>query len=115
MSDCVFCDIVAGTSPAIVVRRWVDAVAIEPRHPVTPGHWLVIPSVHVDDATTEPLVTGVAFARAAEIAPYPCNLITSADTQATQTVWHLHIHVVPRCEGDGLALPWTTQRGRAVQ
>ncbi len=37
----------------------------------------------------------------------PCNLITSAGREATQTVFHLHIHVVPRRDGDGLALPWT--------
>lgn len=45
--------------------------------------------------------------RAAEIAPHPSNLITSAGAEATQSVFHLHVHIVPRGENDGLALPWT--------
>jgi histidine triad (HIT) family protein len=44
---------------------------------------------------------------AAELATPPCNIITSAGSDATQTVFHLHLHVVPRRAGDGLALPWT--------
>jgi histidine triad (HIT) family protein len=39
----------------------------------------------------------------------PCNIITSVGAEATQTVFHLHLHVVPRRFGDGLALPWTGQ------
>jgi len=47
----------------------------------------------------------------------PCNVITSVGREATQSVFHLHVHVVPRREGDGLALPWTpnTDRQRAEQ
>lgn len=107
---CVFCGIIAGVAPAVVVREWPDAVAIVPLDPVTPGHLLVVPRVHVVDATVDPEVTGVAMRRAAELAAPPCNLITSAGAAATQTVWHLHIHVVPRRVGDGLPLPWTPQQ-----
>ncbi|MEU7170383.1 HIT domain-containing protein [Micromonospora tulbaghiae] len=108
--QCVFCAIVAGTSPATFVRRWDDAVAIVPLGPVTGGHVLVIPTVHVVDALQDLAVTGVTFARAAEIAPHPCNLITNAGRVATQSVFHLHVHVVPRAEDDGLALPWYSGR-----
>jgi histidine triad (HIT) family protein len=45
--------------------------------------------------------------RAAELAVTPCNLITSAGRAATQSVMHLHLHLVPRLDGDGLALPWS--------
>lgn len=107
MSNCVFCAIVAGTEPATVVRRWDDAIAIVPLGPVTPGHVLVIPAVHVQDATVDPDVTAVAMRRAAELADAPCNIITSAGREASQTVPHLHVHIVPRTFGDGLALPWT--------
>jgi histidine triad (HIT) family protein len=106
MSDCVFCAIVAGTAPATVVRRWADAIAIVPLGPVTPGHVLVIPAAHVSDWTADPLVSAVAMARAVEIGSYPSNLITSAGVEATQSVFHLHLHIVPRCDNDGLALPW---------
>src|SRR5690606_25182872 len=107
--DCVFCQIVAGEAPATVIREWPDAIAIVPLRPVAPGHVLVIPRTHVADATVDPDVTAVTMRRAAELAVPPCNLITSAGRPATQTVFHLHIHVVPRRVGDGLAL----QIGRA--
>lgn len=104
---CVFCRIVAGQAPAKIVRSWHDAVAIVPLGPVADGHLLVIPRIHVPDATANPDVTAAAFRRAAQIMPYPSNLITSAGKEATQSVSHLHVHVVPRATGDGLALPWT--------
>ena len=106
---CVFCRIVSGESPAEIVAQWPDAIAIVPTRPVTPGHILVIPRGHVVDARHDPIVAGVAFARAASLGSGPCNLITSAGSLATQTVFHLHVHVVPRRQGDGLALPWTNQ------
>jgi len=106
---CVFCAIVAGEAPATVIREWPDAIAIVPLRPVAPGHVLVIPRTHVADATVDPDVTAVTMRRAAELAVPPCNLITSAGRPATQTVFHLHIHVVPRRVGDGLALPWSVR------
>lgn len=109
MTDCVFCRIIAGQAEATVLRRWPDAIAIRPRGGgCTPGHMLVIPRVHVPDVATDPLVSATAMARAAELADaQPCNVITSRGAVATQTVFHLHIHVIPRCANDGLALPWT--------
>ncbi len=106
-AGCVFCAIARGDAPATVVRRWPEAVAIVPRRPVTAGHTLVIPHVHVADALERPEVAGRVMRRAAELAPHPCNLITSAGGVATQTVFHLHVHIVPRAAGDGLALPWS--------
>jgi len=110
---CVFCEIIAGRSPAQFVYTWPDAVAFVPLNPVVPGHTLVVPRVHVDDAVADPIVTAVTFARAAWYAPRfcgSCNLITSAGAAATQTVFHLHVHIVPREHGDGLPLPWTPQQ-----
>jgi histidine triad (HIT) family protein len=106
---CVFCAIVQGEAPATIVRRWRDAVAIVPRNPVTDGHLLIIPNLHVADFTSAPWVSAQVMSRAAEVARPPVNLITSAGPEATQTVPHLHLHVVPRRDGDGLALPWTGQ------
>jgi histidine triad (HIT) family protein len=117
---CPFCAIVAGTEPATVVRRWDDALAIVPHNPVVPGHLLVIPVVHVADAAEDPAVTGMVFARAAELAVPPCNLlarefalVTSIGAEATQTIKHFHGHIVPRQFGDGLPLPWTPSQEAA--
>lgn len=106
---CVFCSIVAGEAPATVIRSWDDTIAIKPRGGVHPGHVLVIPRTHVADVGERPEVSAQTMARAAELAGElpAANVITSKGADATQTVFHLHIHVVPRSAGDGLPLPWT--------
>jgi histidine triad (HIT) family protein len=89
------------------------AVSFEPLNPVTPGHLLVVPRLHVADATQAPQVTADTMHLAAMLAKKlggDCNLITSVGKAATQSVFHLHIHIVPRREGDGLVLPWTGQK-----
>lgn len=107
--DCVFCAIAAGQAPATVVREWPDAIAIRPLGPVVDGHVIVLPRMHVADAGVDPVVTAAVMARAAELmGELPAaNVITSRGAAATQTVPHLHVHLVPREDGDGLALPWT--------
>jgi histidine triad (HIT) family protein len=106
---CVFCEIIHGRAPGNVVHRWGDAISIVPLNPVTPGHLLVLPVQHVQDFIHSPKALAVAARRAADIAPHPSNLIVSAGAEATQTIWHLHVHVIPRRKGDGLALPWTVR------
>jgi histidine triad (HIT) family protein len=114
---CVFCSIVTGQAPATVVREWEDVLAIRPRGGVNEGHVLVIPRTHVADAGTDPAVSARTMACAAELmAEHPAaNIITSKGPEATQTVYHLHIHVVPRASGDGLPLPWTLEQEAAEQ
>ncbi|MFC8490735.1 HIT family protein [Streptomyces sp. NPDC057235] len=115
MDDCVFCQIVAGASPAEVVRDWPEAMAIVPLNPVTPGHVLVIPKAHVADFAVNAETSAATMHRASELAAdvrRPMNLITSRGREATQSVFHLHLHLVPRAEGDGLALPWYSGKGR---
>lgn len=112
MSDCVFCEIVAGRSPATVVREWQLAIAIVPHGPVVPGHVLVLPRTHVADAAENPAVTGYVAVRAAELGAErggDFTLIVNCGPSASQTIMHLHWHVVPRQPGDGLLLPWTNQ------
>jgi len=110
-SRCVFCEIIAGRAAAHVVRRWPEVIAIRPLHPVTPGHVLVIPHAHVVDVGSDPAVSAGTMAAAAQLAGElaAANVITSRGRAATQTVPHLHLHVVPRQDGDGLSLPWTAQ------
>lgn len=110
---CVFCDIAAGIAPADVVWSSGDAIAFVPLKPVTPGHVLVVPRVHVEDFTTDPFVSAATMLAAADLAgrnDWAMNLITSRGALATQTVFHLHIHLVPRRPDDGLPLPWTPQK-----
>lgn len=106
---CVFCEIVAGREPCRLVKAWKDAIAIVPLNPVVDGHVIVIPMTHVKDATQSPQLTGKMMKHAAELARErgQCNIITSVGKDATQSVFHLHIHVVPRMTGDGLKLPWS--------
>jgi histidine triad (HIT) family protein len=87
---------------------------IEPVLPVTPGHALVVPRRHVADALEDPALTGdvvrlaAVYARSLRLSGVEaCNIITSVGPEATQSVFHLHVHVVPRREGDGLPLPWS--------
>jgi histidine triad (HIT) family protein len=113
---CAFCDIAAGTGPAVIVAEWPDALAILPRpdetgqRGCTDGHVLVLPRVHVADFVADPLVCASTIARAAELAAQlsgDFNIITSKGAAATQTVRHLHVHLIPRRPGDGLVLPWS--------
>lgn len=114
--DCDFCAIGRGDdeSAEIVCARpmWV---AFFPLEPATPGHTLIIPRAHVADLwEAEPalaaelmeaaLIVGRAIAAAS--APEGMNLITSAGSAAEQTVFHLHLHVVPRWHEDGFDEIW---------
>jgi histidine triad (HIT) family protein len=116
--NCVFCDIIADRSPASYVASTPDTIAIIPLNPVIggEGHVLVIPRAHVADFMENATVTATTMRDAAELARElrntlggDWNLITSAGADATQTVFHLHVHLVRRVAGDDLALPWTGQ------
>ena len=116
--NCVFCKIIAGESPAEFRADGISSVAIAPLKPVAPGHLLVIPRRHVANAYEDPRITATAMHDAASWAQLfsyrdpryeSVNLITSVGEAATQTVNHLHIHIVPRHKDDGLHLPWTGQ------
>lgn len=108
--ECAFCRIVAGLAPATVVQEWGDALAILPLGPVVEGHTLIIPRLHVPDFTANPAVTALTARRAAQLARdldlTAANMITSAGRDATQSIFHLHIHLIPRAKNDRVRLPW---------
>lgn len=115
VSGCLFCDILAGREPAVFVAQWPDAAAIVPLDPVVDGHVLVLPKQHVPHALASAEATGTVMRRAAQLgATYgsDLNIIASVGEAATQSVRHLHVHLIPRAEGDGLPLPWTPQQAR---
>jgi len=112
---CPFCEIVAGKASATIVAEWDDAIALVPLRPVVDGHLLVVPRQHASDFTSEADIAAKTMRRASELAKRtggPMNLIASRGVEATQSVFHLHLHLVPRADNDGLALPWYSGRRR---
>jgi len=114
MRDCVFCDHDRIATPieydcAAVGSRLYDVVVFEPLNPVAPGHLLVVPVAHVTDVTEDPSVSAAAMEVAARVARryQSSNIIVNSGRAATQSVFHLHLHVVPRHPRDGLKLPWS--------
>ena len=118
--DCIFCKIVAGELPATVVAEDERTVAFMDISPATRGHALVVPRAHVADLGAvdgEDLTACVAAAqrlaaRAREaLGADGVNLMNSWGPAAWQTVFHFHLHVIPRYDGDPLKLPWTPTPG----
>ncbi len=114
-SDCLFCGIVAGDVPAQIVDSDEHTVAFMDINPATRGHALVIPRAHSADLmeiSAEDLAHTMAAAqRLAEkvertLRPDGFNLINACRPAAWQTVFHFHVHVIPRYEDDPLKLPW---------
>lgn len=114
--ECIFCQIVREEAPADVLDRDISAWVITPLEPVVKNHVIVIPTHHQRDFATP--YKGANFAShtmqmaseyAAKFPERDYNLITSKGRAATQSIFHLHIHLVPRVQGDGLKLPWSGQ------
>lgn len=115
MSDCVFCRIVARQIPATVVHEDEHTLAFMDLGQVNPGHVLVALKPHaenlyaLDDAQAAAVLQAAAkVARAIRDAFSPAGLsVYQANGKAAgQTVFHYHVHLVPRHEGDGMALTW---------
>jgi histidine triad (HIT) family protein len=119
-SDCLFCKIVAGEIPATIVAEGERTVAFMDINPATRGHVLVIPRAHARDVheiDTEDLkavaaaaqtVAGLAIER---LGADGVNLLNSNGSAAWQTVFHFHMHVIPRYANDPLRLPWSPAQG----
>lgn len=112
---CDFCALIADRTKLVtpLIFEWPDAIALVPLDPCTPGHLMVLPKAHVEDATEDPIITAAVMARAVSIAVRHSHIITNAGWRAGQTIRHLHIHIVPRRDGDGLQMPWSWQEGRS--
>ena len=108
-STCVFCSIVAGTTPAAVVFRDDSFMAFLDIRPLFPGHTLLIPLDHHETlADLPPEMVGPLFMRARtlqsvmETAMGAQGAFVAVNNRVSQSVPHLHVHVVPRTKGDGL-------------
>ena len=122
--DCIFCKIVAGDLPARIVDEDERTIAFLDIAPATRGHALVIPRAHASDLlSVDPAdLSAVAIAsqrlaaRAKErLGADGVNLLSSTGRAAWQTVFHFHVHVIPRYEGDPLRLPWVPTEGDLEQ
>jgi histidine triad (HIT) family protein len=118
--ECIFCKIVAGELPGAIVDEDEHTIAFMDISPATRGHTLVIPRNHaanVLEIKPEELAATIKSAQrlAARITDRlgadGVNLLNSCGSAAWQTVFHFHIHVIPRYEGDPLRLPWIPEPG----
>lgn len=121
-SDCIFCKIVAGELPATVIAEDERTLAFMDINPGSRGHALVIPKEHArdlteigaDDLTAVTLAAQRLAVRAKQrLGAEGINLINSCGARAWQTVFHFHLHVIPRYADDSLRLPWTPAPGDA--
>ncbi len=115
MSDCVFCRIVAKQIPATVVQEDAGTLAFMDIGQVNPGHVLVALKSHADNlfelqdaqaAAVFRAVARVARAILDAFAPQGLSVYQANGKAAGQTVFHFHVHLVPRHENDGMNLTW---------
>src|SRR5512134_3280717 len=118
--DCLFCKIVAGEIPATRVREDERTIAFMDINPATRGHLLVIPRDHATDLTDVPGEDLAACTAAAQtlslqlkekLGADGVNLLNSCGRAAWQTIFHFHLHVIPRYANDPLRLPWLPEPG----
>jgi histidine triad (HIT) family protein len=120
VADCLFCGIVAGEVPAEIIDSDEHTVAFMDINPATRGHALVVPRKHAADlleisdedlAHCATAAQRLALKMRQTLRPDGFNLINACGPAAWQTVFHFHIHVVPRYEDDPLKLPWVPSPG----
>jgi histidine triad (HIT) family protein len=118
--DCIFCQILAGEVPGTIVAEDERTVAFMDISPATRGHALVVPRRHVQDLGAiddADLAAVVAAARRLGLRAKEAlgadgvNLLNSWGASAWQTVFHFHLHVIPRYADDPLRLPWKPAAG----
>jgi histidine triad (HIT) family protein len=120
--DCLFCGIIAGEIPGQIIDSDEKTVAFMDINPATKGHALVVPRTHWADLmeiSPEDLsATTVAAQRLAKrmkdvLNADGINVINACGATAWQTVFHFHLHVIPRYTDDPLKLPWIPEPGDA--
>ena len=106
---CIFCDIVHGRTAAHVVYEDGNSKAFLDARPLFPGHTLLVPRDHIETLTDLPealiaplFETAQRLARAVETAMTAEGTFVAINNRVSQSVPHLHIHIVPRRKGDGL-------------
>ncbi len=107
MNDCVFCKIVKGEIPSHKVYEDDDVLAFLDISQVTKGHTLVIPKVHYDNFLATPkevmhkvmdVAQRIGQAQMLRLGAKGVNILTNVNKEAGQSVFHFHVHVIPRYE-----------------
>jgi histidine triad (HIT) family protein len=120
--DCLFCKIVAGDLPSQKIAEDERTITFMDINPATRGHALVIPKAHAvnlleidpEDLSAVALAAQRLAGRVPErLGADGVNLLNSCGPAAWQTVFHFHMHVIPRYADDPLKLPWTPAPGDA--
>ncbi len=115
VDDCIFCAIANRTGPAAVVEADERAIAFLDISPATRGHTLVIPRSHAKDlheidpedlAHVAKMAQSIAARMPERLGADGVNLLNCCGPAAWQTVFHFHMHVIPRYDDDPLQLPW---------
>jgi histidine triad (HIT) family protein len=118
--DCIFCRIIAGELPSTRVDEDERTIAFMDINPATRGHVLVVPREHTRDllsiapedlAAVTASAQKLAAAVSERLGADGVNLLNSCGRVAWQTVFHFHMHVIPRYAGDPPRLPWTPEPG----
>jgi histidine triad (HIT) family protein len=118
--DCLFCKIVAGEIPSTIVDSDERTVAFMDINPGTRGHALVVPRNHSRDLLEIDAEDLAAVALAGQrlagrakqaLGAEGVNLLNSCGAVAWQTVFHFHLHVIPRYADDTVRLPWIPAPG----
>lgn len=119
-TDCIFCRIVEGDLPCFRVYEDDDVIGLMDINPVNEGHALVIPKAHHPDlGAIPPALAGKVAAAAVRVGravtevvrPDGMNLMQANGPAAGQSVFHFHIHVFPRVEGDNARFNWEYRPG----
>jgi histidine triad (HIT) family protein len=120
MADCIFCKIVAGELPSTRIHEDDRAIAIMDISPATPGHVLVVPRAHAADihdisdedvAHCAVVAKNIAARAIDRLGASGVTIVQSNGADAWQTVFHYHVHVIPRYPDDPLRLPWEPAQG----
>lgn len=119
-SDCVFCKILKGEIPSFKIYEDEMTYAFMDINPANPGHALVIPKYHAPNIFELPVewlqacmatAQKVALAIEKTVAPDGINILQANGEGAAQSVFHLHLHVLPRMNGDELLMNWGLNPG----
>ena len=116
--DCIFCKVLAGEIPGEIVDSDERTITVMDINPATRGHVVVIPRAHSKDlleVSEEDLAATMAAVRRMivrmqeTIRPAGFNVLNNMGRAAWQSIFHFHVHVIPRYEDDPLQLPWLPQ------
>ena len=118
MNDCIFCKIIAGEIPSVKVYEDDDVIAFMDISPVIHGHTLVLPKTHVPNLLEAPdgvlakvfsVAKRIANAQMKAFRADGVNIHQTNGAAAGQSVFHLHVHVIPRYNDDGHSWNWTSR------